>query len=476
MTARLVQRTAAALVLLAAIGCSKTEAPAPGPGAPSPGASASAGKAQKPPRNVQVVVATAGSLEEGVRLTGHLEALRKAEINSRLTGQVAEVLVREGDRVQAGQPLLRLVDTDARARARQARSNLEAARAKRAQAEAGHGLTGTQVELEVRRVAQGVSQAESALARSEAELADAKLDLERQKGLFDEGAVPQIRVEQAQLRHDVALRNTESARSQLRSARESLELARANTRQTQVTGADVTAATAAVGQAEAALEAAENDLEDTVLTSPMSGVVVERAIEPGQTTSAMAGKPLLVVVDNSSLEMLAPLDERLARFVHRGSPVRVETSIQEQPIEGRVAEVVPASDATTHTVRVRIRVPNPSRTLMSGAFATVLLNAGTHRGILVPRDAVQRREDQVFVFVQEGDVARRRDVQVRYESPTQSVLTGLSAGEKVITAGAVGLEDGQKVVLSAEEPSGAASPASPVPSPAAAGTGGEGSR
>lgn len=436
MTARVVRSAVVALVLLAALGCGgkgKAEAPA---------------QAQKPPRNVEVTVATAGSLEEGVRLTGHLEAIRKAEINSRLTGQVAEVLVREGDLVRSGEPVIRLVDTDVRARVSQARSNLEAAQAKLVQAQAGHGLTGTQVELEVRRVAQGVAQAESNLARSEAELADAKLDLERQKGLFQEGAVPQIRVEQAQLRHDVALRTMQATRSQLTSARESLEIARANTRQTQVTGADVSAATAAVGQAAAALEVAENDLRDTVLTSPLTGVVVTRQIEPGQTTSAMAGKPLLIVVDNSALEMQAPLDERLARHVNKGARVRVGTSVQDKAVEGVVAEVVPASDPSTHTVRVRIRVPNPSRSLMGGAFATVVLNAGTHQGVLVPRDAVQRRDQETFVFVQDADTARRRDVKISYESPTRAVVSsGLSAGDKVITAGAVGLEDGQKIAL-----------------------------
>lgn len=453
MTATVVRSAVAVLVLLAAMGCgskAKTEAPA---------------RAQKPPRNVEVVVATAGSLEEGVRLTGHLEAIRKAEINSRLTGQVAEVLVREGDLVRAGEPVVQLVDTDVRARVDQARSNLEAARAKQAQAQAGHGLTGTQVEIEVRRVAQGVAQAESNLARSEAELADAKLDLERQKGLFQEGAVPQIRVEQAQLRHDVALRTMQSARSQLTSARESLEIARANTRQTQVTGADVNAATAAVGQAAAALEAAETDLRDTVLKSPLTGVVVTRQIEPGQTTSAMAGKPLLIVVDNSSLEMQAPLDERLARHVQKGARVRVETSVQDTPVEGQVTDVVPASDPSTHTVRVRIRVQNPSRRLMSGAFATVLLAAGTHQGVLVPKDAVQRRDQEVFVFVQEGDAARRRDVKVAFESPTQAVVSsGLEPGDKVITAGAVGLEDGQGIVLGGTAREAAPSPgATPAP-------------
>lgn len=404
--------------------------------------------AAKPARNVEVVVATRGRLDEGVRLTGHLEALKKAEINSRLTGQVADVFVREGERVRAGEPLVQMVDTDLAARVDQARAALEAARAKLDQARAGHGLTGTQVELEVRRVAQSVTQAEAATARSESELADAKLNLDRQKGLFEQGAVPQVNVEQAQLRYDVARRNLDSARSLERQAREALSLARANTGQTQVTGADVAAAEAAVGTAAAALAAAQTDLADTVLRSPLDGVVVQRNIEPGQTTSAMASTPLMVVVDNTALELQAPLDEKLARFVRRGATVKVQTSVQDQGFAGKVVEVVPSSDPSTHTVRVRIRVEDPSRRLMSGAFATVTLAARTHEGVLVPRDAVQRREGTAFVFVMEGDTAKRREVQVAWEGPERSVLAGgVSAGEKVITAGGVGLEDGQKVAV-----------------------------
>lgn len=417
-----------------------------GGGKPEAGASAAA--AARPARNVEVQVATRGRLEELVRLTGHLEALRKAEINSRLTGQVADVLVREGERVSAGEAVVRLVDTDLVARVAQARAALEAAQAKVSQAQAGHGLTGTQVELEVRRVAQGVTQAEAATARAQAELADAKLNLDRQKGLFEEGAVPQVSVEQAQLRYDVARRNLDSARSLERQSRESLSLARANTGQTQVTGADVNAAVANVNTAAAALAAAESDLADTVLRSPITGIVVERNIEPGQTTSAMASKPLLVVVDNAALELQAPLDEKLARYVRKGLKVQVQVSMQDRPLVGRVVEVVPASDPSTHTVRVRVRVDDPSRTAMSGAFATVTLAAREHEGVVVPRDAVQRREGKAFVFTMEGDRAKRREVQVSYEAPTQAVVTGgLTAGAKVITAGGVGLEDGQEVAV-----------------------------
>lgn len=435
-------------------------------GGHKPEADAGPAAAARPARNVEVAVVTRGRLEEGVRLTGHLEALKKAEINSRLTGQVADVFVREGERVTAGEPLVRLVDTDIAARVDQARAALEAARAKVAQAQAGHGLTGTQVDLEVRRVAQGVTQAEAARARSEAELADAKINLDRQRGLFEQGAVPQVNVEQAQLRYDVARRNLEAARSLERQSRESLELARANTGQTQVTGADVAAAEANVATAAAALAAAQSDLADTILRSPIDGIVVQRNIQPGQTTSAMASQPLLVVVDNSALELQAPLDEKLARYVPKGTRVQVQTSVQDRTLVGRVVEVVPAADPSTHTVRVRIRVDDPARSLMAGAFATVTLAARTHEGMLVPRDAVQRREGKAFVFTLEGDTATRREVEVAYEAPERAVVTrGLSAGQKVITAGGVGLEDGQKVALA---PEGGASEggASPAPAPA----------
>lgn len=415
---------------------------------------------EKAVRNIEVATSRPGRLQEVVRLTGHLEAYDKAEINARLTGQISQVLVREGDAVQAGQPVLIMQSTDLRARVQQAATAVEAARARLRQAQAGHGLTGTQVDVEVRRVAQGIPQAEANLHKAEAELADARKDYERQKGLFKEGAIPQIRVDQAELRYNVALRNTEAARSGVKAARETLELARANVRQTEVSGADAAAAAAAVEQAQAALDGAQTDLADATVRSPIAGVVIKRAIEPGMTTSAMAGRPLLIVADNRALELSAPLDEKYSQLVHRGATVQVETKVLDHAVPGTVVEMVPAADPSTHTVRVRIRINNPNSALIGGAFATATLVAGTHEGVLVPRDAVQRKGVEVFVFVDDSGVARRHDVTVGYESPEQAVITkGLKAGVSVITLGAAGLEDGQKVHVGQPALPGSGTPA-----------------
>lgn len=452
MRTRIGHWTAVMLIALAVGGCGpkKTETTETRP-------------VEKAVRNVEVVTSRAGQLEERLRLTGHLEAFDKAEINARLTGQIAQVLVREGDPVQAGQPVLMMQSTDLRARVQQAATAVEAARARLRQARAGHGLTGTQVDLEVRRVAQGIPQAEANLHKAEAELADARKDFERQKGLFNEGAVPQIRIDQAELRYNVALRNTEAARSAVKAARETLEMARANVRQTEVSSADAAAAAAAVQQAQAALEGAQTDLNDAVVRSPITGVVVKRLIEPGMTTSAMAGRPLLIVADNRALELSAPLDEKYSRLVHRGTTVQVETRVLDQPVPGTVVEMVPAADPSTHTVRVRIRINNPSSALIGGAFATATLVADTHEGVLVPRDAVQRRGGEGFVFVDDGGVARRHDVTVAYESPRQAVVTkGIKAGVSVITLGAAGLEDGQKVHVGQPAPAASGATASPA--------------
>lgn len=383
--------------------------------------------------------ATKGALEETLSLTGHLRALSKAQVHTRIGGRVLQVHVREGDHVAKGEALIELDPTSLQAAERQAQANLRAAQARLQQAQTGRGLTDVQVDLEVRRVQQAVFQAEANTARARAELDDALHDQQRQRDLFAKSAVSKVAVERAELRARLAQDGLEAARSAEKAAREGVRIAEANRTQVGMRESDVEAAAAAVDQARAALESVQVDLRDTVIRAPIAGTVTNRTVEPGQAVNAQTGGPLLTLVDNSTLDMVAPTDERHRSSIRKHTQLTVSTTLT-GPTQGYVVDVVPAADPATHTVKVRIQIPNADGRLVEGAFATATLPLRKVEGVVIPREAVLGKD---HVFLADHGKARRQPVQVLFATDRQAVVSGIQPGATVVTAGAEKLEDGQ---------------------------------
>ncbi len=431
-----------ALVALVLVGCGRDK-----PAVPE--AAASAVEAAAP---VEVTLARQGILEEAVTMTGHLRALNKAQVHSRIAGRVLEVRAREGDRVAAGEPLVVLESSSLQAQERQAQANLHAARARLEQARTGRGLTDVSSELEVQRVQQAVYQAEANTARAQAEHDDAVHNLNRQRDLFAQSAVSGYAVEQAELREKVASEQLQSARSAEKAAREGVRIAQANRKQVGMRESEVQAAQAAVEQAQAALESVQVDLRDTVLRSPIAGTVVKRAVEPGQALGANSGTLLFLVVDNSTLDMVAPLDERHRASVRRLAPVQVRTSVAGM-VSGKVVDVIPASDPATHSITVRVQIPNTDGNLVEGAYASARLVLRQVEGIVVPRPALNKKGEEFTLVVAEDSKARRLPVRVLFQTELEAVVEGIPAGATVVVSGGDQLEDGRLLELRQEEES-----------------------
>ena len=155
-------------------------------------------------------------------------------------------------------------------------------------------------------------------------------------------------------------------------------------------------------------------------------------------------------MDNSRLEFLASAPETFAGFLKPGTPAEVNTDLfPERKFSGRIRQMVPASDPATHAVKVRVEVSDRQR-LFEGIYVKARLKVREHVGVIVPRLAVQRRKDEVYVMLVDGDKARKQKVVVAYEGPTDAVVTqGLEAGQQIVTAGSEGLADGQKIKVEA---------------------------
>lgn len=188
--------------------------------------------------------------------------------------------------------------------------------------------------------------------------------------------------------------------------------------------------------------------ENTILRSPISGVVTARNYDRGDMYAM--SQPIFTVQQISPVKLYVAISESDYTRVKRGDAVVITTdAVPDVTFSGRVERIYPTIDAASHTVNVEIHVPNNYRTLRPGMYSKVRLTFGKNRSIVIPDSAVQKQQGsgQRIVFVLgEGDVAVQRFVKLgRHFDSKYEVLEGLSEGEKVIVKGQSTLRDGLKV-------------------------------
>lgn len=171
-----------------------------------------------------------------------------------------------------------------------------------------------------------------------------------------------------------------------------------------------------------------------MLHAPFTGVVVEKAVQAGQ--SVQPGEVLYRLADLSEVWVEADVYERDLRHVREGEAVDIE--IDAYPGErfmGRVSYIHPDVRPDTRTARVRIELANPEERIKPGMFATVHIDVlVAERALLVPRDAVMRTGTRSIVFVEQGaGVFETRQVCVGADAADSvQILSGLLAGEQVV--------------------------------------------
>lgn len=386
---------------------------------------------------VQAAPVALGTMVEQLSVTGTISALRKADIQPQISGRVLSVNVRDGDPVQAGQVVVRLDRTELESQVSQARAGVVAARARLGAARKRAEI----VRLGARREER--SMAESRLEQAEAALRQATADRERMRTLYHQGAVSRQQLDAAETGYDTARTNRDSAR-------EALALIEKGARPEEIEAAEkeVQAAAAALAQAEGGLAQIQDMLTRTVIRSPLTGVVYERNVEPGEVVSPGGMRPLLRVADLGSQYLEASVSERLAHQVQAGQRVLISVHAGgDTNLEGRVERLVPVADPGRRDFLVRVSLPNARSVLRPGMFAEAKIVVSEHAGVVVvPKDALVTRGERMVVFVVRGDKAAERRVEVGLVDRTQAeVLSGLSPGESVVVLGAQALKDGDRI-------------------------------
>jgi RND family efflux transporter MFP subunit len=272
------------------------------------------------------------------------------------------------------------------------------------------------------------AEAESAIAETENAIAAARANLELAR-------VTHKRFQDLLAKASVSQQEFDESQGRLKSSEAALEMAASKRRQVE----------ARRSQADAEIAAARVSLGYATLTAPFAGLVTERKADPGSL--ATPGAPLLNLEREGNLRLEASIDESRPGLVRIGQSVTVDIDSLNRTVSGRVVEVVPSVDAATRSFIVKIDLPALPG-LRAGMFGRAAFAVGKRGALLVPQTAVLERGQIRSIYVVDGDTARLRFVTLGEARDNQrEVLSGLTAGEKIIVAPPHLLADGGRVAI-----------------------------
>jgi len=177
--------------------------------------------------------------------------------------------------------------------------------------------------------------------------------------------------------------------------------------------------------------------------APISGEVVDRQCSPGQLIQAGATQ-CFTISDMSTVWVLVNVYQNQLSYIHNGEAVSVQTDAYPTVFHGKISYLAPAVDPNTRTLQARIVTENPGEKLKNQMYVTAIVVAGTiPKAITVPVASVMRNtENQPFVYVQTGTAqfSRRMVESGEIQSGRIQILSGLSAGEKVVADGSLFLQ------------------------------------
>jgi RND family efflux transporter MFP subunit len=193
------------------------------------------------------------------------------------------------------------------------------------------------------------------------------------------------------------------------------------------------ASRAQLDAAESRLQEAQEQLEQTVVRAPYSGIVVTRHVDAGG--SANVGQPLMTGLSLDQLRVVVDLPQKYVERVRKADTVFLLLPGDEKVMMDRAEMVVfPFADPASHTFRVRLNLPPGMQRLYPGMWVKTGFVSGTAKELLVPETAVAYRSEvtAVYVMSDQGDVGMRQVRLGKRYNDQVVVLSGLHAGEKVV--------------------------------------------
>lgn len=379
-------------------------------------------KEQQPLVSVQAAKAEKTAISQVVTAEAVVFPFAQAVITPKISAPVKRFLVNRGQKVRKGQLLAELENRDLSAAAMDNQGSFDQAQAT--------------YETSVK----GTLPADFQKAQLDFDTAKQELDAQEKlyasrEDLFKQGALPR--------------KDLDSARVALAQARSAFNLAKQHLDALN-SGGKQQALKSAGGQltsAKGKMLGAEAQLSYSQIRSPIDGYVTDRPLYPGEM--ATTSTPLLTVMDLSRVIAKAHIPQSEALLLRKGDKASIAVSGMEDRIEGTVSVVSPALDPNSTTVEIWVQAANPTQQLRPGMTVQLSMIAKTvPDALVIPSSALLNANGETaqVMVIDSQNQAQSRDVKTGVQNGGNvQIVSGLQAGEQVITQGAYGLPDKTKV-------------------------------
>lgn len=360
--------------------------------------------------------------------SGNVALDEESPISVRVSGKVARLFVKNGDTVTKGQVLLELDTRDFNVQKMQAEGTLMSANNQLAKAQIG-----------ARR--QEIAQAQAQVIQVESNHYDAVKKTERVQELFRIGGASQEQLDDAQLKARVLEQQLEAAREQLSLVREG------------ATAEDIGNLAGQVKQAQAAAQRADDQLDYSVVTSPIDGLVYNRDVQEG---SMVTPEMVLMMVGNlQNMVIQAEVEEQYLWALAPGTTVQVTgNGFRGREYIGTVQVINPVPlyspvKSKNSKYVVKVQIGNPDTFVRPGMTGEIRFQAVTNgNSLVIPREALVKNLSKTQVFVIEGDHIRLVEIKLGLEDDQSlEVLSGLSEGQQVVVNPKENFADNMKIRL-----------------------------
>lgn len=195
----------------------------------------------------------------------------------------------------------------------------------------------------------------------------------------------------------------------------------------------------------------ENLLQNTILRSPINGVVTARNYDKGDMYSM--SQPIYTVEQIAPVKILVGISESDYSKVKKGNEVKITVdAFPGKVFAGKINRIYPTINESTHTFNVEVIVPNRDNVLRPGMYARVTVQFGVNNSVVVPDTAIVKQtgsgERFVYILNADGTVTYQNVKLGRRIDSMYEILSGIEDGAKVVTEGQVRLKDGVKVTIS----------------------------
>ena len=378
-----------------------------------------------PVRLQQLEVSTVKNSSEFV---GVLEAQQRVSLQPETEGRIVEILVSSGEKVNPGQPLVRLRPDKNRAQLNSAIARINSLQA-------------------------ALNQAESEFRAAEAEQSSEAAELELQEEEFkrtsflvSEGAQSTQALDRVKRDRQAALATLKAAEKRVKAAEAAIDVANADLK-----------------QAEADADLERENLRDTEVVAPVNGTIGDIPVKIGDYVET--DDTLTTITQNQTLELRLAIPIEYITRLGMGLPVELRISPGGDPlVVGKISFISPRVDPASQVVLAKARFPNPQGKLRDQQFVRARIIWEEVSGVLVPASAITRLGNQAFVFVAQNSsntesgeaqqIVEQRPVQLgSIEGNYYQVIEGVESGEALVTSGLLNLYDGAAIMLESATPS-----------------------